>query len=95
MLPIGRDGDRLLLAMADPQDVVALDDVRAAVRIEVRPVVAERTDLLPPIERFVRADGELSELTTAIEEENDGVRVPTWRCGRSKTTRRSCGSSTC
>jgi len=70
VLPIGRDGDRLLLAMADPRDVLAIDDVRAAVRMQVRPVVAERNDLLAAIGRFVRSDGELSELTSAIEEEN-------------------------
>jgi type IV pilus assembly protein PilB len=70
VLPIGRDGDRLMLAMADPRDVLALDDVRAAVRMQVRPVVAERGDLLAAIGRFVRSDGELSELTTAIVEEN-------------------------
>ncbi len=70
VLPIGRDGDRLMLAMADPRDVLALDDVRAAIRMQVRPVVAERNDLLAAIGRFVRSDGELSELTTAIVEEN-------------------------
>jgi type IV pilus assembly protein PilB len=70
VLPIGRDGDRLLLAMADPRDVLAIDDVRAAVRMQVRPVVAERNDLLAAIGRFVRSDGELSELTSAMIEEN-------------------------
>lgn len=70
VLPIGRDGDRLMLAMADPRDVLAIDDVRAAVRMQVRPVVAERNDLLAAISRFVRSDGELSELTSAIVEEN-------------------------
>jgi type IV pilus assembly protein PilB len=70
VLPIGRDGDRLMLAMADPRDVLALDDVRAAIRMQVRPVVAERNDLMAAIGRFVRSDGELSELTTAIVEEN-------------------------
>jgi type IV pilus assembly protein PilB len=61
VLPVGRDGDRLLLAMADPQDVLALDDVRANVRMAVRPVMAERSDLMMAINRFVRADGELSD----------------------------------
>lgn len=71
VLPIGRDGDRLLLAMADPRDVLALDDVRANVRMQVRPVVAERSDLLAAIDRFVRSDGELDELTSAIVEESN------------------------
>ena len=70
VLPIGRDGDRLLLAMADPRDVLALDDIRAAVRMQARPVVAERSDLLAALDRFVRSDSELSELTVAMVEEN-------------------------
>jgi len=72
VLPIARDGDRLLLAMADPGNVLAVDDIRAAVRLVVRPVVAERADLAAALERFVRSDGELSELTTAIVEEASG-----------------------
>jgi type IV pilus assembly protein PilB len=70
VLPIGRDGDRLLLAMADPRDVLALDDIRAAVKMQARPVVAERSDLLAALGRFVRSDSELSELTVAMVEEN-------------------------
>jgi len=70
VLPIGRDGDRLLLAMADPRDVLALDDIRAAVKMQARPVVAERNDLLAALDRFVRSDSELSELTVAMVEEN-------------------------
>jgi type IV pilus assembly protein PilB len=31
VLPIARDGDRLMLAMADPRDVLAIDDIRARV----------------------------------------------------------------
>jgi len=69
VLPIGRDGDRLLLAMADPRDVLAVDDIRAAVRMQVRPVVAETGDLLAAIDRFVRSDSEIGELATAIVEE--------------------------
>jgi type IV pilus assembly protein PilB len=66
VLPIGRDGDRLLVAMADPNNVVALDDIRAAVRFSVRAVVAERQDLLNAIARFVRADSELNDLSRYI-----------------------------
>ena len=41
------DGDRLLLAMADPRDVLALDDVRAAVRMHGPPGRRRRSDLSP------------------------------------------------
>lgn len=70
VLPIGVAGDQLTLAMADPGNVVALDDVRAASRMRVKVVIAERGDLMTAIDRFHRADGEMSELTSVLEEEN-------------------------
>ncbi len=69
VLPIGVNGDVLTLAMADPGNVFAIDDVRALARLQVRPVVAEASDLRAAIDRYHRADGELSDLTSAIEEE--------------------------
>jgi len=68
-LPIAVNGDLLTVAMADPGDVFALDDIRAATRMRIAPVVAERQDLRTAINRVLRADGELSELTSAIEDE--------------------------
>ena len=70
VLPIGIVGDILTLAMVDPGDVFAIDDVRAAARMQVKPVVVEEADLRAAIDRFHRADGELNDLTTALEEEN-------------------------
>ena len=70
VLPIGLVGDILTLAMADPGNVFAIDDVRAIARMQVKPVVAEESDLRNAIDRFHRADGELNDLTTALEEEN-------------------------
>ncbi|MES2169251.1 MAG: ATPase, T2SS/T4P/T4SS family [Actinomycetota bacterium] len=70
LLPIAVQGDRLIVAMVNPGDVFALDDVRAATRMRVDAVVAERNDLKAALNRFIRADGELDELTTALEEEH-------------------------
>ncbi|CAN5305154.1 N/A [soil metagenome] len=70
VLPIARDSDSLFVATADPRDLLALDDVRANAHLTVRPVLAESADLLAALDRFVRSDGELSELTTAMVEEH-------------------------
>jgi type IV pilus assembly protein PilB len=70
VLPIGIAGDFLMVAMVDPGDVFAIDDVRAASRMQVRAVVAERSDLRGAIDRFHRADGELTSLTTELEAES-------------------------
>lgn len=69
VLPIAINGSIMTLAVVDPGNVFALDDVRAAVRMQVTLVVAERRDLLSAIDRYLRADGELSSLTSAIEED--------------------------
>lgn len=69
VLPIGvRDG-ALILAMEDPGDVFAIDDVRAGLRMGVDPVVAEKNDLRAAIDRYLRADDELNDLTSTLEEE--------------------------
>ncbi|TFD05872.1 MULTISPECIES: GspE/PulE family protein [unclassified Cryobacterium] len=73
VLPIGIEGGRLVLAMVDPGNVFALDDVGEASRMRVSAVVAERSDLLAAIARFHRADDELSNLTTTLEEEHDSI----------------------
>ena len=70
VLPLGFEGHVLLLAMVNTGDVFALDDVRAVARVEIRPVVAERSDLLAAIDRHYRADGELNDLSIALEEES-------------------------
>jgi type IV pilus assembly protein PilB len=75
VLPIGVIGDILTVAMVDPGDVFAIDDVRAASRMQVKAVVAAPSDLRTAIDRFHRADGELSDLTTALEEESSGTEV--------------------
>ena len=75
VLPIGIAGDYLMVAMVDPGDVFALDDVRAASKMQARAVVAERSDLRAAIDRYLRADNEISDLTTAMEEESGSKEV--------------------
>lgn len=72
VLPIANIGNTLTLAVVDPGNVFAIDDVRAAVRMQVNLVVAERGDLLAAIDRYHRADNEISSLTTVLEEESTG-----------------------
>jgi type IV pilus assembly protein PilB len=46
VLPLRINNGRLVLAMADPGNVIAIDDVRAAARIQVEAVGVTRSDLL-------------------------------------------------
>ena len=73
VLPVYMLGDQLTLAMVDPNNVFALDDVRATTGMRVSVVVAEKNDLAAAIDRYHRADDEMSSLTQVFEEETDST----------------------
>jgi len=68
VLPIGFENGAIRLAMADPGNVVAVDDVRNVTGIQVRPVVATRDDLLQAIDRYCRSDNEMESLQSSFDE---------------------------
>ena len=77
-LPIGYDEGKLVVAMADPANVFAIDDIRALTGLEVRPVVATRPDVLAAINRYHRGEAEMDDLTMALDakdEEDDLSKV--------------------
>ena len=56
-IPVRFDDDgRLVLAMADPANVVAVDDIRAMTKKDVRTVVATKADVVAAINRHYRLD---------------------------------------
>jgi len=55
------DGE-LVVGVTDPGDVVALDDVRAATGMVIRPVVVARSEVRRIIERLQREDSDLGDL---------------------------------
>ncbi len=52
LLPIRFEDGRLVVAMSDPSNVVAMDDVRTITKMEVKPVVATKEDLTKAIEKY-------------------------------------------
>jgi type IV pilus assembly protein PilB len=52
VLPLARAEDGLTLAMADPSDVVAMDEIVATTRLAVLPVVANGKSIRAAIERY-------------------------------------------
>jgi type IV pilus assembly protein PilB len=67
VLPIGREGDTVLLAMAEPGNIVALDDVRPYLGLSVTPVVVERTALERALKRWLRSDSEIDSIGQSID----------------------------
>ena len=73
VMPIALAPGKIVVAMVNPGDVFAIDDVRNASGLQVVAVVAERGDLLNAITRYHRADDELHDLTSTLESENNTV----------------------
>ncbi|MHB1614900.1 MAG: GspE/PulE family protein [Actinomycetes bacterium] len=71
ILPIGFEDAKMVVAMADPANVFAIDDLRSLTGMDIKPVVATRGDVLAAIERYYRADSDLDDLTTIIGAEDD------------------------
>ena len=81
VLPIGIEDGVLILATADPGNVVAVDDVRTMSGRQVKPVVTTYDHLVRAIDRFCRADGEMEDLSSAFEDEQPDVEDDLSRMG--------------
>lgn len=68
VLPVSLFDGALVLAMADPGNVLAVDDARTLSGLPVRTVVATHDDLTSAIDRYCRADDEIDDLASAFEE---------------------------
>jgi type IV pilus assembly protein PilB len=55
-IPVRFEDGRLLLAMADPGNVVAVDDIRAMTKRDVRTFIATKADVLSAMNRHYRLD---------------------------------------
>jgi type IV pilus assembly protein PilB len=69
-MPVAWDDDgRLVVAMADPSNVFAVDDIRAITGAEVATVVATAGQLQDAIDRFHRLDGEVDTMAQEAADE--------------------------
>ncbi|MGH9127055.1 MAG: GspE/PulE family protein [Acidimicrobiales bacterium] len=62
-LPIGLEEGRLVVAMADPSNVFAIDDIRHVTGREVQPVVATRASIEAAIDKYHRLDTDAENIT--------------------------------
>ncbi len=74
IIPVAFDDGKLLVAMADPTNVFALDDIRIMTNMEVEPAVSTKEDIVNAINRYCRTDtnvdiGDLGEAQEDLDEE--------------------------
>lgn len=66
-LPIKFQDDELIVAMSDPANVFAADDLRIVTGCEIRTVVAGESDLLQAIERFASMQQNVGEMLDGMQ----------------------------
>ncbi len=75
-IPIGfHQSGTLLVAMADPSNVLALDDLKLMTGYEVRPVVSSRDDIAALIAKMNRLDDAVAEVVDSEDEEELAVEM--------------------
>lgn len=62
VIPVRKSGDALLLAMEDPLDYNAIEDVRLAAGMAVKPVIATRTEIEQAISRWYGLQDSVEEM---------------------------------
>ncbi len=81
VVPVERDGRKLVLAMADPQNLFSIDDLRFSLSMEIEPHICASsmikralhkyygaTDAIVPVEDVEKADEKESEMLAADDE---------------------------
>jgi type IV pilus assembly protein PilB len=70
LIPVGYDGNRLMVAMADPTNVFALDDIRIMTGLEIEPLVATKEDIVSAINRYCRSGVDEDLSTPEVERDS-------------------------
>ncbi|MCJ7705027.1 MAG: type IV-A pilus assembly ATPase PilB [Desulfobacterales bacterium] len=64
IIPINRVGPKLTLAMADPSNIVVIDEIKFMTGFNVEPVVASETEIVDAIKKYYGGGGNVAGLGT-------------------------------
>jgi type IV pilus assembly protein PilB len=70
-IPVRFEEDRLVVAMADPGNVLAVDDIRALTKRDIKTVVATKADVIAALSRLYRLDRAAETLVEEAAAEQD------------------------
>ena len=75
MLPVSLTGDVMTLAMSDPLNIMALDDLRMITKHEIEPVVAVESELVDAIKRHYGQGASDQVYNSIIGDDSTGMEV--------------------
>ncbi|MBO0960709.1 Flp pilus assembly complex ATPase component TadA [Neobacillus sp. MM2021_6] len=77
IIPLKKDGERLLIAMADPMDFYTIDDLRLSTGFHIETAIATKDDILRAINKYYDMDEGFEELLldrgTSVAGEEDKI----------------------
>lgn len=68
LLPLKKEGDKLFIAMADPMDYFAIDDLRLTTGFQIETAIATKDDILRAINKYYDIDEGFEELLRDLPE---------------------------
>jgi type IV pilus assembly protein PilB len=71
ILPINRVGPKLTLAMADPSNIVVIDEIKFMTGFNVEPVVASETEIIDAVKKYYGGGGNVAGLGTVSFQSSD------------------------
>ncbi len=75
VIPIARNNGKITLAMANPLDIYAIDEIRVITGCEIEPVMAAEDDVLEAINRTYRSESDVSEVVSSVIKDIDADRI--------------------
>jgi type IV pilus assembly protein PilB len=71
VFPVRSEDSKLIVAMSNPQDIVALDDLRIISNMHIKPVLSKKSDIAECIEKYYRIDDSVYDILKNITDEAD------------------------
>ncbi|MFD0586640.1 GspE/PulE family protein [Paenibacillus sp. GCM10027627] len=67
VMPLRLEGNKLVLAMADPLDYFAIDEIRIATGLRIEPVIASRNELTQTINRYYGLQDTIEQISQNLQ----------------------------
>ncbi|WP_018931428.1 GspE/PulE family protein [Gracilibacillus lacisalsi] len=75
LIPIDQEENKLTVAMHDPIDYFAIDDLELATGFQIKPVIATRDDILQAINKYYDQNDSIYQQQSNVEEDAPAVRI--------------------
>jgi len=67
VFPVRKEGNILILAMTNPSDILAIDNIAIMAKMRVKPILAKRSDIKKCIDKYYDSDDDLYDILKSVE----------------------------